>query len=254
MFDQLRTILVLAIQPLFIFWVLVLLAVIFQFRHKTDVVKKLLVCALCLLLVVSTAFLPNLLISLLENQYAPFNQEQTVENTSDHILVLGAGHISDPKLSANSKLTSNALGRLVEGIRIHGLIPDSKLVLSGGLGIETESQAEVLKATALILGVKIEDILTLNTTKNTADEAKQYKHTFGNQYQLILVTEAYHMPRAMMHFTKLGLNPIPAPANNIYKRGENIECCRWLTNSSNIYKTEIAIHEWAGMLWAKMSN
>ncbi|MBK7712495.1 MAG: YdcF family protein [Bacteroidales bacterium] len=34
---------------------------------------------------------------------------------------------------------------------------------------------------------------------------------------LILVTDAIHMPRAMMIFRKLDIEPIPAPTNHIIK-------------------------------------
>ena len=249
-----RTFISNAIAPLSIFWILIALALLFYLNHKINVSRILLAVALSWGLLVSTGFLPNLLIKSLESQYGQFKLRDFSDTLTVHILVLGAGHKSDPKLSANNQLTSNALGRLVEGIRVHGLIQNSKLVLSGGLGTETESHAEVLKQTAIILGVKSAAILTLNTTKNTADEAKQYKNTFGNQQQLILVTEAYHMPRSMILFRKLGLNPIPAPANYLYKRGEKIEYSKWLPSSNNIYKTEIAIHEYAGMAWVWISK
>ena len=245
-----RTFLSIAIQPLIVFWLLVLLAILFYFLHKTSCAKKLLLTALAWLLIISTGFLPNLLISSLENEYKPFKLDQINDTSKVYILVLGAGHTADPKLSANKQLTSNALGRLVEGIRIHGMLLESKLVLSGGPGTETTAHAEVLKKTALMLGVEEINIITLPTTENTADEAKQYLQLDSQKHQLILVTEAYHMPRSMMIFEKMGLNPIPAPSNYLYKKGDKIEFSKWLPNANNIYKMEIAIHEYAGMVWA----
>jgi uncharacterized SAM-binding protein YcdF (DUF218 family) len=243
-----------AIQPLSIFWFLVLLAILFYFLHKTSFTKKLLLIALAWLLIISTGFLPNLLISSLENEHEPFMLHQIADTSEINILVLGASHTADPKLSANKQLTSNALGRLVEGIRIHGLLPNSKLILSGGLGTETSATAEVMKQTALMLGVKREDIITLATTENTADEAQQYKQLDSKRQQLVLVTEAYHMPRSMKIFEKAGLSPIPAPSNYLYKRGEKIEISKWLPNANNIYKMEVVVHEYVGMGWGLVTG
>ena len=63
-----------------------------------------------------------------------------------------------------------------------------------------------------------------------------------------------HKPRAMMHFEKEGLKPIPAPANYLYKKGQNIEFAKWLPNANNIFKMEVATHEYAGMLWAWLTG
>lgn len=249
-----RTFFSIAIQPLSIFWFLVLLAALFYFLHKTSVAKKLLIISLAWLLVVSTGFLPNLLISSLENKYKPFEAGQITGNAEVDILVLGAGHTADPNLSVNKQLTSNALGRLVEGIRIHGLLPNSKLILSGGLGTETTATAEVMKQTALMLGVSPEDITTLPTTVNTAGEAEHYQQFDRGRRQLVLVTEAFHMPRSMMLFEKAGLQPIPAPSNYTFKKGEKFDFVKSLPSANNIWKMEFAMHEYAGMGWALVTG
>lgn len=249
-----RTFFSIIIQPLSIFWLLALLAVLFELKHKTVYAKKLLLVALAWLLLVSTCFLPNYLIGSLEKVYKPFEPGRVVDTSEVNILVLGAGHTADPALSANKQLTSNALGRLVEGIRIHGLFPNSNLIVSGGTGTEITATAEVLKQTALVLGVSPGDIITLATTENTADEATQYKQLGSKTHQLILVTEAFHMPRAMMVFEKAGLHPIPAPSNYQYKKGEKTDFIKCLPNANNIWKMEFATHEYAGMFWGLVTG
>jgi uncharacterized SAM-binding protein YcdF (DUF218 family) len=105
-----------------------------------------------------------------------------------------------------------------------------------------------------MLGVNQEDIITLATTVNTADEAEQFKRLGYQARPLVLVTEAYHMSRSMQLFHKAGLNPIAAPSNFSYKKGERIDFKKCLPNANNIWKMEIAVHEYAGMLWAKLVN
>ena len=68
----------------------------------------------------------------LERSYPPLTDLNSLSNDIDvHIMVLGSGHTSDPALPANNQLSHNALGRLAEGIRLHRLLPGSKLITSG---------------------------------------------------------------------------------------------------------------------------
>jgi uncharacterized SAM-binding protein YcdF (DUF218 family) len=124
------------------------------------------------------------------------------------------------------------------------------LVLSGYGGRLSLTQAEVLAKTAVSLGVDPADIKLLTTTKNTSDEAKTYFREFGKKTKLILVTDAVHMPRAMKLFRKAGLDPVPAPTNHIIKHGTVKSPFTWMPSSSNIYKMEVAMHEYGGLVWS----
>jgi len=63
------------------------------------------------------------------------------------------------------------------------------------------------------------------------------------------------MPRAVMHFRKAGLNPIPAPTNFIIRKN-NIpgSYTDYFPSSGNIRNMEIVIQEYLGMLWAKIGG
>ena len=112
-------------------------------------------------------------------------------------------------------------------------------------------QAKVLANTALLLGVDSSRIKMQTEPKNTWIEAQEYKRLFGDTVQLVLVTSAVHMPRAMYLFRKAGLKPIPAPANHLIKEGTEKNPWFWVPSSENIRKTEAAVHEYVGMLWYK---
>ena len=83
-------------------------------------------------LLTSFSPVPDWLVSSLETRYNPL-LDITDLDTADHhnILVLGSGHTSDPDLPATAQLSSVASNRLLEGIRLHELLPQSRLVLSG---------------------------------------------------------------------------------------------------------------------------
>ena len=205
--------------------------------------------------IISTDPVPNLLVGSLENRYQTLLEiPQSFPDTPVYVMVLGGGHTSDPRLPVNDQLSTTALGRLTEGIRIHQAIPGSRLVLSGWANSETESQAETLAGTALLLGVDKEAIHTLPPPHNTRAEAAGYNEAFGKNHPLIVVTDATHMPRAIMHFRMKGLNPIPAPTNHLLKESQGEKRFTFLPSNSNIQKSQKVIHEYVGMLWAKISD
>ncbi len=89
----------------------------------------------------------------------------------------------------------------------------STIITSGYKGKGTISQAEVLSETAQLLGVEKDHIRLSTQPKNTRQEAEEYKKLYADSSQLVLVTSAIHMPRAMYTFSKAGLDPIPAPTS-----------------------------------------
>ena len=169
-------------------------------------------------------------------------------------MVLGAGHNNNPALQINNQLVEVELVRLVEGIRLHCLIPNSHIVTSGRKGRQIESQAATVRKAAIELGVFPEYIDTLSQTTNTMDEASYFEEKFGDGKQVIVVTDAYHMPRAIKCFKKMGLDPVAAPTNHILKDEKSKRKIGMLPSSDNIAKMEVAMHEYLGMIWAWMKD
>jgi uncharacterized SAM-binding protein YcdF (DUF218 family) len=190
---------------------LLLAAASFALRKK-DWAIALATMAMALLLVLSTPFVPDLMVEHLEQSF-PCLSTVSLRGASApvHVLVLGAGHTSDTRLPANDQLSDAALGRLIEGIRIHRLVPGSILITSGYAGRQAEQQAEVMGRAAALLGVAPADLRTIPTPKDTSMEATEYRRAFGNKARLVLVTGAIHMPRAMALFRRAGLDPIADP-------------------------------------------
>jgi uncharacterized SAM-binding protein YcdF (DUF218 family) len=242
-------------MPLPVLYLLLGAGIVLLKIKKKRATKWLFLIAGIWLLVISTRFIPDLLIRSLENRYPSLPEvEKTSYTTPIYVMVLGGGHSDDRDLPPNDLLSGAALGRLAEGIRLHRLLPESRLVLSGYPGRSSLSQAEVLARTALSLGVLESDIKRLATTRNTGDEAKIFFSEFGNKNTLILVTDAAHMPRAVMLFKKAGLDPFPAPANHIFKKNSSGGPFSWLPAGGNIVKVEVAVHEYAGILWSRMGG
>jgi uncharacterized SAM-binding protein YcdF (DUF218 family) len=210
---------------------------------------------------ISTPFIPEALLSVLENDdgsqlhLAYLGSSDTAYFGDVHILILGSGYGTDDRLSWNNQLSPSAITRLNEGIRLHRLMPGSMLVTSGYGNNQPLAQATVSAFAAKELGVDSTHILTIPEPWNTKDEAITYAKRYGTSHTLYLVTDAAHMRRSLMHFRNAGLHPIPAPSN-FRLRINNIpkQFYHYFPSSQNIYFMEIVFHEYLGLLWMRMGG
>ncbi len=166
----------------------------------------------------------------------------------DYVMVLGHGHVVDEEIPLTSELSRTALMRLIEGIRIHFMYPSSTLILSGyGGGFEV-SHARMLARVAMSMGVNNNNILLLETAKDTREEAEQAASVI-NDKNLVLVTSASHMDRALFEFNQMGLNPTPAPTNFIAQKEIHQFWIKYAPRALNIEQFEKYWHEQLGQLW-----
>lgn len=167
------------------------------------------------------------------------------------IVVLGGGCTSNKKLSVTSQVSDLSLFRLVEGIRLHREIPKSKLILSGGRVFDPASEASVMAEVAIAIGVKKEDLVLEENSKDTEDQARLI-HGMVKQEPFILVTSASHMPRSMILFKRLGMHPIPAPTEYKVKEGRGTIPKRFYPTADGLIKAERAFYEYLGLAWTRM--
>ena len=166
------------------------------------------------------------------------------------IVVLGGGNTPDPKIPVTSQLSEASMVRLIEAVRLHNKMPGSKLILSGGGVSGLASEAETMSSVAKAIGVNQEDLILESDSKDTVDEARLIKPIVGNE-GFILVTSAAHMPRSTALFKKLGMHPIPAPTNHLtYEKV--ISPDSFSPVQKDLRKVESALHEYLGLVWAKL--
>ena len=237
------------IMPLPVLCILILAGLLFLQKGKRKIAKIFLVVSAFWFILISTPPLPNFLIETLEKKYPVLKEipDSVLSETTD-ILILAAGHADDESLPPNSQLSSSALARLTEGVRLYKQNPHSRLILSGPGGREGLTQADALYKTAIIMGIDSSSIILMNKAKNTSGEADEYKELCSGRNNLILVTSAVHMPRAMMIFRKAAFDPIPAPANYIIKHGSKKNPWGWMPSAGSISKMEMAVHELIGLM------
>ena len=109
-----------------------------------------------------------------------------------------------------------AADRIFAGIDLFKSNKAPVLMLTGGklpwsIGVP---EGEYLRDVAIDLGVPKKDILLTENVENTDQEAKAIKKLLLlDNPKIILVTSAFHMPRAQLVFEATGINVIPFPVD-----------------------------------------
>lgn len=230
---------------------LLILAYIFSRYKKKKWALSILSITVLFFLLFSTAYLPNYLAAKLESKYLPIHlPNKNLDTGKVYIHVLGSGYVLDKRLPANAQMGWCGLGRLAEAIRIHRSIKNSVIVCSGYSSLGLETQAQVTKRAAIVLGVDSTQLVTLNKPSTTQEEARELRKQYGKNITLVIVTDALHMPRAMKMFTDEGFNPIAAPTNYKVNLGPSQDEIKWWPSFDNIGLMNYVMHEWLGELKA----
>jgi len=213
--------------------------------------KRLLVFTLVLFYLLSIMPVSNLLLKTLENKYPPL---LTPPKDIKYIVVLGGGAINrDTQLPSTSRLGPSSTARLLEAIRLLNQLDEAVLVTSGGNSNANPIEGLTcfqMKELAVLLGVEKEKIMPLCDARDTYEEAKNIQQVLGGQ-PFLLVTSALHMPRAMFFLKKIGLNPIPAPADFKGQSKYNYSYSPFLPAAGHFANSSYAIKEYVGLIFYK---
>jgi uncharacterized SAM-binding protein YcdF (DUF218 family) len=146
-------------------------------------------------------------------------------------------------------------GRIIEAYTLYRACKqtggDCKLVVSGADAFrngvsEAASYAPVLQS----MGVDGADLMLESRSMNTWQNA-QFVQSLLRAYQpqrTVLVTSAVHLNRARVFFAHFGMDPVPV-------RGDYVDVrSTWLPNAWNMELTDIALHEYIGMLTYHVYN
>ncbi|KFC09126.1 putative chromosome partitioning mechanism membrane component [Trabulsiella guamensis ATCC 49490] len=186
-----------------------LLLIIFSRFQKTG--KGFIAIGWLALLLLSLQPVADGLLKSVEDKYPTWRGSERVQ----YVVVLGGGYTWNPDWAPSSNLINNSLPRLAEGIRLWQANPGAKLVFTGAAAqTNPVSTGEAGARVAESLGVPRSEIIVLDSPKDTEEEAAAVKATVGTA-PFLLVTSASHLPRAMIFFQHVGLNPLPAPANQL---------------------------------------
>ena len=192
--------------------------------------------------------LANYIVSPLEERFPPFvNDGRPV----DGIILLGGAEVPDVALSRSIPALNDAGERIIAFSALARTYPEAKLVFTGATGAlsETAVEAQAVRYALEDVGIDPARVTFEARSRNTAENARFTRAMVqpepGSRW--LLVTSAFHMPRAIGCFRAAGFPVIAYPVDyrTIGQGGLNEPFTRAAQGQD---LADLGTKEWIGLL------
>ncbi|MEI7900044.1 MAG: ElyC/SanA/YdcF family protein [bacterium] len=189
----------------------------------------------------------------IERLYPPFDPtpEQCENLRGCDVVVLGQGMATESDLPVRCRNNATFLQRLLEGVRVSRLIPESRILVSMAGEAPLSDKTQFLNEYADVVGVPRERFIILNGARDTTEEAR-FAVAASRTNTLIIATSATHIPRAVKIFKKACARPIPAScdyARVAPRKWEFTLSALPLPSGHGFEDSQRAAHEWLGSVY-----
>ncbi|MEN6374701.1 MAG: YdcF family protein [Smithella sp.] len=240
-------------DPVFIIFVLLIVALIFCFadrRKNNNTTMLFLGLALLFLYGLSIAPVANYLAYCLEKDYF---HPPVVKKPIEIIIVLGGG-VNDINTLNNSFVSEASAARLLHGVEMFNKYGAAHLVCAGK-GSAKMAEGEVMARVALKMGVPKEKVRIDAQSNNTWEHAVELNKMFADKNIGVgIVTSGYHMKRSEREFKKYFNNVVPLPASYSYASSPQMNVLKYVPQTAQLYKTAMMLRELIGSLWYKIKS
>jgi uncharacterized SAM-binding protein YcdF (DUF218 family) len=187
-----------------------------------------------------------------------FQRPATLPEKIDGIVVLGGGFEGAINLVRGGYELNSGGDRFVEAAALARRFPDARILISGGTGtvlLEGEGDADTAVRFLAAFGIPRERLIIENKSRNTAENAEFSKAIANPQpgENWLLVTSAFHMPRSVGLFRKVGFPVIAWPVDYRTSGVEGIGLFRD-NPADSLQITTMAIREWIGLAGYRLSG
>jgi len=222
-------------------------------RGKNVLAKKVLGIMLGLMLIVAALPVGEWLLYPLETKY-PHNPE--LEGIDGIIVLAGSEQHVHSKLW-NQVMVGEAIERNLVFMMLARKNPDAKLVFTGGVGSMLQQDykaADVAKRLFQEQGMDVSKIIFERESRNTWESALLSKNLVNPELgsNWILITTAWHMPRSIGIFCKVGWQVIPYPVDYSTQPGNQMRISWGF--ASNLNKLVTATKEWTGLMIYRLTG
>jgi uncharacterized SAM-binding protein YcdF (DUF218 family) len=238
----LHKILPLIFSPLFFIITLIIFGLILSS-------KKISFAGVAILVIFSMPIVSGKLIAYLESDYELIKPSKV--ESADAVVVLSGMVKTIQTKNGLDYEWGEAAYRIFAGIDLFKSNKAPVLVLTGGklpwsIGVP---EGEYLRDVAIDLGVPKKDILLTENVENTDQEAKAIKKLLLlDNPKIILVTSAFHMPRAQLVFEAAGVNVIPSPVDFIVGAGK-LTFMSFIPSAGSFASTSFFVREMIGRIY-----
>ena len=237
----LHKILPLILSPLFIIILIISFGIIFKS-------KKISFLGIVILIICSLPIISNYLTYLLEKDYRPTDITSIAK--ADAVVVL-SGMVTKVKGDKEFKYEfTGSVDRIFAGIE---LIKENKapyLILTRGKvpWSQGKPEGEFLYDYAIKAGIDKQQIILTENVQNTDQEAKAIKEILTENAKIILVTSAFHMPRAEKVFKAANINLIPFPVDFQNSKSKTT-MMDFIPSAGSLFDTSHFVREMIGRLY-----
>ena len=207
-----------------------------------------------LLLIAGLSPLGNALILPLEDRFPRTNLDQPPPPTG--FIVLGGAEDRLVGLARKAPTLNEAGERILETAMLARKFQEAKIAFSGGdAGILYTSDSEAVGAKRMLtdMGVAPHRLILEANARDTYENAVYLRTELdrlgllGTGKRWVLITSAYHMPRAMAAFRKADFEVEPWPVD--YRTRGRADLARPFDKvSEGLRRVDVATREWVGLL------
>lgn len=207
-----------------------------------------------LLWLLSTPVISDVLVAPLERMYPAMDVAACPQ--ADAVVVVSGNVING--VNRAGVQWGPAAGRFHDGVRLVLADKASVLVVAGAASVhDTEkSQGEILRDAAVERGLRNDQVLITGPVATTADEARAVAALCREHgmRSIIVVTSAWHMPRAMRLFRKTDLSCFAWPTDQRAIARPRWTIARLLPRARTLANSDAAVHEYWGLLWETLAR
>lgn len=225
-----------------------LAGLVLLFTRFRRLASWLVVTSVVLIAVCGLSPLGNVLILPLEQRFPPWD---ATHGPPDGIVVLGGVIAPDVSVSRGSVTFNEGAERIAAAVELARRYPNARIVFSGGsnsMYSDVAVEAAVAVGEFVALGIAHDRITADEQSRNTIENAV-FSRLIANPKpgeRWLLVTSAYHMPRAMAAFRAAGFSVEAYPVG--WRTRGPIGAVQPFTSlSEGLHRTDIAAHEWIGL-------
>ena len=219
-------------------------------RRSVDLAKRWLALGLGLFVLMAVLPTDHLLLRPLETR---FPQPELRGRGVRHIVVLsGAERLGPSAFSGRPEFNMHS-ERVIEGAILARQFPDARLWTVGGIRLPDLPLADVdwTARAWTALGVPASRITKVSGTRDTCGNAIGVARR-APKGSILLVTSAFHMPRAIACFRAAGLDPIPYPVDYQTWPLAGLADAFGSNLFDNLERTDLALHEWLGLIYYRL--
>jgi len=208
--------------------------------------RRLLVIMVVVLAIAGLSPLGNILLYPLESRFPSWNPGQ---GAPDGLVVLGGPIDADVSVVHGMPVTLGGADRLIQAAALARRYPNARILFTGGSANllsndakEADYAADIFTSLGIAKDRLILERLSRNTYENAVFSKAMVTPKAGERW--LLVTSAYHMPRSIGLFRKVGFAVEPCPVD--WRVGDVLEFDGFAIQG--LRRTDMAVREWMGLI------